>query len=83
MGRLQFWLQGHGYPPPYRPWVMVWIGNQISSARYWWWRARGGEKQRVQKYSEFYVLNYSHPNATSNFTVDSESNAQSQEHSHD
>lgn len=43
MGRLQFWLQGHGYPPPYRPWVAVWLGNRISDVRYWVWRLRGGE----------------------------------------
>lgn len=40
MGRLQQWLQG--YPNKRRPWVAVWLGNLISSCRYWLWRARGG-----------------------------------------
>jgi hypothetical protein len=38
-GRLQFWLQG--WPDKQRPWLSVWLGNRISSARYWVWRAWG------------------------------------------
>lgn len=40
LGRLQFWLQGH--PNKHRPWAAIWVGNQISSARYWTWRLTHG-----------------------------------------
>ncbi len=43
MGRLQFWLQGHGSPTPYRPWFAWRLGNLISDVRFWTWRARGGK----------------------------------------
>lgn len=43
MSILQFWLQGHGYPPPRRPRIAMIIGNRISDARYWAWRIQGGE----------------------------------------
>lgn len=67
MGRLQFWLQGH--PNKYRPWAIVWVGNLISDLRYRWWRARGGRHEQAQSFGEFYVADYSQPNATSSFTV--------------
>jgi hypothetical protein len=41
-GRLQWWLQGHPTPTRgyvTRPWMLMWIGNRISDARYWLWRA--------------------------------------------
>lgn len=80
MGRLQFWLQGHGYPPPYRPWALIWLGNQISSLRYWWWRARGSKWPET---TETIDISWLYPNATSSFTVGSESNAQSQDQGRD
>ena len=47
LGRLQFWLQG--YPDKQRPWVSLWVGNQISSARYWTWRLTFGERRYAKR----------------------------------
>lgn len=64
MGRLQFWLQGH--PNRRRPWALIWLGNQISSARYWWWRARGSRDEPV---TETVDISWLYPNTTSSFTI--------------
>lgn len=37
MGRLQLWLQRREW------WTACWIGNRISDARYYLWRAHGGK----------------------------------------
>lgn len=42
LARLQFWLQGHGYPPPRRPWTLIRIGNKISDYRFRRWKRNEG-----------------------------------------
>ena len=47
LGRLQFWLQG--YPDKPRPPAVLWVGNQLSSARYWTWRLTFGERRYAKR----------------------------------